>query len=476
MADLPQNGRIVIVDDQITQALPLMNYFSKNKVPFTYFDGSAENLPTQGFDDIRILFLDVNLAGDTIPEHYDFRKLQGRVNRLIHKISHPYLLVIWSRDPKLFDKFDTFFEAEKLANKKPIATIFLDKINYFGLDGEVKSTNFEDLGSELQAKFDDYPELQCILHWESIVHQVTNEVASLFFPKFGEYTVWSEETKKMFTQFSKASLGKYFSDADVQTRINSAFEVIHQVFMDELETRFYKADKKLALENSDQSLASNFMINSRLLTQNHGHVNSDYPGSVIALSNTNPPAFFANVIDLNQLKSVVSKHYESASTEEEKKQFFELDEKSQNKECSKYKREKINSYLQQVQIRIDPLCDYVQKKIRHSKCVDGILIPEIACDLIDKRSEAIYLSPIFEYEEKNVALVIDFRTFQTKKVEQNLINSVNTTSDIIQPQSSELSILSSGDDKTIFRLRSALLADIQSKFSRHANRQGLLYL
>lgn len=83
MADLPQNGRIVIVDDQIVQALPLMNYFSKNKVPFTYFDGSAENLPKQGFDDIRILFLDVNLSGDTIPEHYDFRKLQSRVNRLI---------------------------------------------------------------------------------------------------------------------------------------------------------------------------------------------------------------------------------------------------------------------------------------------------------------------------------------------------------------------------------------------------------
>jgi hypothetical protein len=475
MADLPQNGRIVIVDDQIVQALPLMNYFSKNKVPFTYFDGSAENLPKQGFDDIRILFLDVNLSGDTIPEHYDFRKLQSRVNRLIHAISHPYLLVIWSRDPKLFDKFDTFFEAEKLESKKPIATIFLDKINYFGLDGEVKSTNFEDLGSELQEKFDKFPELQCILHWESIVHQVTNEIASLFFPKFGEYTAWSEATKKMFTQFSKASLGKYFSDADVQTRINSAFEVIHQVFMDELETRFYKADKKLALENPDQSLSSNFMINTRLLTQNHGYVNSDYPGSVIALKNTNPPAFFANVIDLNQLKSVVSKHHEASRKEGEIKQFSELDEKAQNKECSKYKKQKINPYLQQVQIRIDPLCDYVQKKIRHSKCVDGILIPEIAYNLIDKRSEAIYISPIFEYQGNNIALVIDFRTFQTKAVVKVPTDSVNTTTDE-QSQSVEVLEKSLDEDKVIFRLRSALLADIQSKFARHANRQGLLYL
>ncbi|MCW8038520.1 hypothetical protein [Acinetobacter entericus] len=474
MADLPQNGRIVIVDDQIVQALPLMNYFSKNKVPFTYFDGSVENLPEQGFDDIRILFLDVNLSGDTIPEHYDFRKLQSRVNRLIHTISHPYLLVIWSRDPKLFDKFDTFFKAEKLQSKKPIATIFLDKINYFGLDGEVKSTDFQDLGSELAEMLDKYPELQCILNWESTVHQVTNEIASIFFPKFGQYETWSDDTRKMFTQFSKASLGKYFSDADTTTRINSAFEVIHQVFMDELETRFYKADKKLNLESLDKTIVPNFKINTKLLVQNHDHLNNDYPGSLIALNNNDASTFFSNVIDQDQLKNAVRK-YNDAELKDNEKKFDELSASQQSKKCSVYKRDKINQYLQKVQLRIDPLCDYVQKKIQHSKCVDGILIPEIAYNLIDKRSEAIYISPVFEYQGNNVALVIDFRTFQTKVVVKIPTNSVNTTTDE-QSQSVEVLEKSLDEVEVIFRLRSALLADIQSKFARHANRQGLLYL
>lgn len=473
MADLPQNGRIVIVDDQISQALPLMKYFSKNKIAFTYFDGKAENFPEEGFDDIRILFLDVNLDGDSIPEHYDFRKLQARVNKLINTVSHPYLLVIWSRDPDLFNKFEKFFSPEKLQNKKPIATIFLEKIKFFSLDGEDLDCNFEDLGAELSDKLEKYPELQCILNWESIVHKVTNEIASIFFPKFGEYETWSAQTRLMFTQFSKASLGKYFDDADLQTRLNSAFEVIHQVFMDELETRFYKADKKLFLENLSQLPPSNFNINSRLLVQNHEHLNSDYPGSLIELTQSNSPAFFAQVIDQNQLKKIVGEHYESSKAEGSK-QFSELDDKEQNKECSKYKREKINNYLKLVQLRIDPLCDYVQKKIRHSKCVDGILIPEIAYHLIDKRSEAIYISPLFEYENINVALVIDFRTFQTKPTTS--IKSIgkieNTEQSLSIAEHSQLL----NDKKVIFRLRSALLADIQSKFARHANRQGLLYI
>lgn len=476
MNKLPINGRIIIVDDKIEQVQPLMNYFSKSKIPFTYFDGKFENFPDEGFDDIRLLFLDINLSGDTIPSHQDFRALQPVVDKLISKVSHPYLLVLWTRDPNVFDNFKIeFFQNSPLKEKSPIDILTLEKSNFFSYSGEVLEGDINDLEQELCKKLDNYPELQCILHWESIVHKVTNEIASIFFPKFGKYDIWSEETKKMFTQFSKASLGKYFSDADVPTRINSAFEVIHQVFMDELETQFYKADKKLVLDNSDPLPASNFMINSRLLIQNHRHLNSDYPGSVIALSNTNPRAFFANVIDLNQLKSVVSKDYES-SREKDSEHFYNLDEKAQSKECSQYKKEKINAYLQQVQLRIDPLCDYVQKKIRHSKCVDGILIPEIAYDLIDKRSEAIYLSPVFEYEEKNLALVIDFRTFQTKIVEKDFINLTNTTSDGKQAQAIELGVVSLDEDKAIFRLRSALLADIQSKFARHANRQGLLYL
>ncbi|SDY38809.1 hypothetical protein [Acinetobacter kyonggiensis] len=475
MNKLPINGRIILVDDKIDQVQPLMNYFSKNKIPFTYFDGKFENFPEEGFDDIRILFLDINLFDDTVPSHQDFRALQPVVDKLISRVSHPYLLVLWTRDPDVFNNFKMeFFQNSPLKEKSPIDILTLEKSKFFSYSGEVLDGDINDLEQELCSKLDNYPELQCILHWESMVHKVTNEIASIFFPKFGEYETWSEETKKMFTQFSKASLGKYFSDADASTRINSAFEVIHQVFMDELETQFYKAEKKLELENLDQTTAPNFKINTKLLIQNHDHLSNDYPGSLISLDNNDASAFFSSIIDQDQLKNAVCKNY-NFSLKEGDDRFNELSPSQQSKKCSAYKKDEITGYLQKVQLRIDPLCDYVQQKIQHSKCVDGILIPEIAYNLIDKRSEAIYISPIFEYQENNVALVVDFRTFQTKVVvKESTKLTGGTVNEQIQSMEAVGEILD--EDKAIFRLRSALLADIQSKFARHANRQGLLYL
>ncbi|MCU4368284.1 hypothetical protein [Acinetobacter courvalinii] len=474
MYKLPINGRIVLVDDKIEQALPLMNYFSKNKIPFTYFDGNFENLPQTGFDDIRLLFLDINLAGDTVPTHQHFRTLQTVVDKLIDKVTHPYLLILWTRDPTILYQFkNEFFTDSTLIKKSPVDILALEKDKFFSYSGTPLDGDINELEEELIQKLNSYPELRCILHWESTVHHVTNQIASMFFPQFSQYETWSDETRKMFIQFSKASLGKYFDDADAETRINSAFEVIHQVFMDELETRFYKADKNLILENMKQLPASNFMINTRLLIQNHEHLNIDYPGSLVALNNKKASAFFANVIDQNKLKDVVSKYYESLNNKS--KQFSELTEREQGKECSKYKKEKINAHLQQVRLRIDPLCDYVQKKIHHSKCVDGILIPEIAYNLIDKRSEAIYISPIFEYKGINVALIVDFRTFHTQSV-ANLAKAIKGLEGEEQTINTTEASQLRNDESVVFRLRSALLADIQSKFARHANRQGLLYL
>ena len=59
---IPLNGRIAIVDDQIEQALPLMRVFAKNNIPYVFYKGTApEFLPERPENDIRILFLDLNL-------------------------------------------------------------------------------------------------------------------------------------------------------------------------------------------------------------------------------------------------------------------------------------------------------------------------------------------------------------------------------------------------------------------------------
>ena len=42
---LPINGRIVIIDNSIEQALPLMKEFGKSRLSYSYYDGTPENHP-----------------------------------------------------------------------------------------------------------------------------------------------------------------------------------------------------------------------------------------------------------------------------------------------------------------------------------------------------------------------------------------------------------------------------------------------
>lgn len=64
---LPINGRIVIVDNNINQALPLMREFGKLRLSYSYYDGSSEDLPEEGIEeDVRLVFLDINLIDDSV--------------------------------------------------------------------------------------------------------------------------------------------------------------------------------------------------------------------------------------------------------------------------------------------------------------------------------------------------------------------------------------------------------------------------
>ena len=54
--ELPKNGSIVIVDDQITEALPLMNALAKRGVSYSYYDGKGKSYPAKPLDSVRLIF------------------------------------------------------------------------------------------------------------------------------------------------------------------------------------------------------------------------------------------------------------------------------------------------------------------------------------------------------------------------------------------------------------------------------------
>ncbi|HTN68964.1 MAG TPA: hypothetical protein VLZ33_05830 [Dysgonamonadaceae bacterium] len=108
---------------------------------------------------------------------------------------------------------------------------------------------------------------------------------------------------------------------------------------------------------------------------------------------------------------------------------------------------------------VTPLCDKVQNKHRKIRAIKGIIIEEKFAENLDKKTEALFVSPPFflENDEKSFVLVLNFRYFFTYPTDQKLLDTLMH----INP---------------IFRLRSTIISEIQSKLARHVNRQGILYV
>lgn len=502
---LPENGRIIIIDDQIDQALPLINYLSKNGLPFKYFSGNQEELPLkgEGFDDIRIIFLDLNLLDNKIPDKSHFSQLKGVLNRIINSVCHPYLLVVWTRhDDKITDlESYVFDETGGMDKKKPFHIMKVDKISFFDLDGaRVDAGDYNSLKTVLEDELSNFSELECLYKWENQIHNITNQIASEFFPPEVNYNDWAIKTRGLLNIFAKASIGRHYSTSDETTKVNAAFEVINQLFMDKLETSFYSLTHNLDLSQDDNALdLSKLEINSKLLTGTPIKKDAKYPGTVVLCENDEfkktifdkiilrgpskdffqhdklksgfdelsdekklaliDEYYIENKININELGDAQIRDVKKVAVANLKMinydvNFNDLNSRSQKKICLQKKDSLFNDAIL-IEVCIDPLCDYVQQKAFFPKIAKGLIVKSEMKKLIDVNTEALYISPDFIYANKEVFLVLDYRYLQT-------LNENNSTED--------------SNLNTPFRLRSTLLADIQSKFSRHVNRQGILFL
>lgn len=59
MDNLPNGGKVVIVDDRFQEILPLINILNKNAISVIYYSGRASELPIKPLHGIRLFFLDL---------------------------------------------------------------------------------------------------------------------------------------------------------------------------------------------------------------------------------------------------------------------------------------------------------------------------------------------------------------------------------------------------------------------------------
>lgn len=423
---LPNNGKVVIIDDEPKDVKALMFALTKEKMPFLLFqDAGGDDLPPANspIENVRLVFLDLDLGLGGLGEIEMIRVVQGRMVRVINK-NNPYVLVIWSNHEDklsklLLDEFDNGFK-----DYKPIA--------YCSLDKTVLKINdhkqiVETIRQELKNCLSSFESFNAFLFWESMVNKSSGEIFNGFTKIFDFNKNWDNNIKAFFYRLAKANVG----DAKVnlisdEKRLQLALETINSALIDSIEKNIKGGSDilKLAIKEANAEITSKNLneINTTLHILFSEHLEHFEPGNI----------YFQNISDEAMVIEIVKNTF-----------------------IKKYVEEIINTNPQTIKIDITPVCDYSQDK-GYTRLLSGILINgKYKTVEIKKGSTPIFiydLCPVLNINSDSYYLVFDFRYFKSLKQEY----------------------IAEYFSKPTYKIRSQLLTDLQACLSNHINRPGIV--
>ena len=290
---IPLNGRIAIVDDDEKQAMPLIRVFSKMNIPYTFYKGNDYRfLPETPENDIRILFLDLNLLGNREESTKDVRSiLIPTIKRIISPDNYPYLLVLWSRQESQYKKtLEEVFQNE-LKKCAPIAIKNYVKSDFFHDYGTEEDNTQDDMLiiDRLKSILAEIPAYSYLMLWENLAHASTDKLFKNIFPN-AEPEEWEKVTNVILNSLGRAYIGQYFSEATPEEKIKASLFALNSVYIDSLDNSLANCTITSPQELDERALEED-VINGLKADLNHKMLvftkpnNMCEPGVVIEYKN-----------------------------------------------------------------------------------------------------------------------------------------------------------------------------------------------
>ncbi len=485
---LPQNGKVVILDDKIEQALPLINILSKNRIPFTYHTEDEAQLPSTPYEDIRLLFLDINLT-DGVNEEAIKAQLQSTLQKLI-KPNTTYMLAVWSiRENEYKDLLNDLFDT-RIPLLKPLVKISLAKSSLFRINldtGHYEADDNIDLIKELNkriiAELKNTDAFKILIEWENLVNKSSSQVIDKFTNLITKDENWSKNIKHIFYKMAYAQLGKNLKTAKEFKVVQAALKTLNNSLSDKLDSLLHE-EGKVRIDTQIKKNGVNFYkeINGQLVRLKWEDLNTNviFIGStekgrnkIVDKLKGGNPADTAIIDGFKEIYRIVPPKLNTELVISFKK----LNNLSPGNVFHKIvtgakKRKLLATYFRDihkkngtafvtkdlskilfVELECTPICDYSQKKWLRSRLLPGILYPTSFHSLLNQDIDSLYKEiPPFEYNDGEVyRLVFDYRLFKSIGLDDH-IHHLGTF---------------------IFRLKAEVLVDIQSRISAHVSRLGI---
>lgn len=451
---IPLNGRIAIVDDQIEQALPLMRVFAKNNIPYVFYKGTdPEFLPEQPENDIRILFLDLNLLDGRDNQPKDIRSaLFATIRRIISPNNYPYVLILWSRQEKEYRNLLEELFSKDLPQCAPIAILNWIKSDFFPnfTDTEENKEDEYRILDELKKTLSTLPAYSYLMQWENLAHFSTDELLKNIFSN-AQPNEWESVANVIIKSLGKAYMGQHFLEATSEEKIKASLFALNTVYIDFLDNNLtghlISSPKELGEGPSDtgliEALKADINYKMHVFT---GPCNICEPGTIIQYTTDPKNNYFEEL--LHKFLSIFQIRLKIKS---ETPSILDGILKKETSSRLHQIKEEIQHTWFKIGIVVTPSCDYAQKKKIYDRIVQGVMIESRFFEYINQ-GDAFYISPTIKYNDRNYIIILNFNYFITS----NLNDEPNC--------------------KILFKLRRPILAEVQSKLARHINRQGIINL
>jgi hypothetical protein len=433
---LPLNGRVVIIDDMINEAQPLIKILSKRRIPFNYYKGTDyDEFPENPNENkLRTLFLDLNIFELNKDTKTVISALDPILRTFVPDYPNPYLLIIWSKQSNEYQEaLEKYFETH-LRTKKPAKIIFLQKNDYFDFDTTLgwlpQAGAIEKIEADLNSKLDQISLLTNLITWENIVHQKASDTLSEFatFCPFDKN--WDQNSKAIMFQLAKAVVGAdNISTLNDEQKLSKAFLNVNSLLAEKIESE----------------------VNSLRLGSVNGIIDKAHekdpkidsvPDSVKAAINSK-----LHIL----VKPFVPKEVEQGNLYILPKDVTLVERIVWPKIFSPEnpnKLEEIRNEATLVQLDITPACDYAQDK-NYARLLLGVLIkPENG-----KYFKTQYYSktPIFNINDEIMCIIFDFRQILSCSREELIAQNLTP----------------------LFKFRKEICTDIQAQLSNQVNRPGI---
>lgn len=280
---LPEIGGVVIIDDQPTEALPIINALSKKGISCTYYQGANPNLlPDSPSQIVRLVFLDLQLI-ETTDDNHITKTIIDILNKIISKDNGPFILVIWSKNrakyesiisleikkhehlyPSCiigFNKRDCLEEKIIFKNSEDLIAETLDKLkgrfededletikkvieevskSDYTVEYTVKQDAIEIIESNIKKELENAGVFHLFVIWENLIRQSASNTVFAVSKTIEASDLWEQNMRDVIKRMAKARAGQ--NKLDKEEILKTALSTFTYSFTEELESSIREHD------------------------------------------------------------------------------------------------------------------------------------------------------------------------------------------------------------------------------------------